>query len=44
MSRLSVGTKMLKDQDTPFSSIVGHVLVVATDDQDEYIEVVAFCL
>ena len=44
MSRLSVGTKMVKDQDTPYSSIVGHVLAVATDDQEEYIGAMAFCL
>ena len=41
MGRLSAGTEMVKDQDTPYLSIVGHVLVVATDDQEEYIGVVA---
>ena len=31
---------MVKDQDTPYLSIVGHVLVAALDDQEEYIRAV----
>ena len=31
---------MVEDQDTPYWSIVGHVLAVALDDQEEYIRVV----
>jgi hypothetical protein len=31
---------MVEDQDTPYWSIVGHVLVAASDDQEEYIRVV----
>ena len=32
---------MVKDKDTPYLSIVGHVLAAAADDQEEDIEVVA---
>ena len=28
---------MVKDQDTPYLSIVGHVLAAASDDQEVYI-------
>ena len=40
MSRLSVETEMVKDQDAPYLSIVGHVLAAATDNQEEYIKTV----
>ena len=40
MSRLSVGTETVKDQDTPYWSIVAHVIAAALDDQEEYIRVV----
>ena len=32
---------MIKDQDTPYSSIIGHVLAEALDAHEEYIEAVA---
>ena len=41
MSRLSAGIEMVKDKDRPYLSIVGHVLAVTTDDQEEDIGAVA---
>ena len=32
---------MVKDQDTPYLSIVGHVLAAASVDQEEYNRAVA---
>ena len=36
-----MGTEMVKKQDAPYLSIVGHVLATASDDQEEYIRAVA---
>ena len=37
MSRLLVGTEMVRDQDAPYLSIVGRMLTVAMGDPEEYI-------
>ena len=35
---------MVKDQDTPYLSIVGHVLAAASDNQREYIRAMALVI
>ena len=39
-----MGTKMVKEKDTPYLSIVGHVLAVVADDLEEDIGEVALII